>query len=139
MSERNVELHRSLFEAYNAGDVEAMLACCDPGIEFQSAFALGGIYRGHNGWRKFLQDMRDAWGDEIRVEPEAYFDLGERSLTYGLLHGHGGHSGADVVMPLTQAARWRDGLIVHLKSYAHREDALRDLGVSEDELEPIAP
>jgi hypothetical protein len=37
------------------------------------------------------------------------------------------------------AARWRNGLIVHFKVYAHREDALADLGVSEDALEPIAP
>jgi hypothetical protein len=35
--------------------------------------------------------------------------------------------------------RWRDGLCVYGKQYAHREDALRDLGVSEDALEPIAP
>ena len=42
-------------------------------------------------------------------------------------------------MPITLVTRWRDGLIVNIASYAHREDALSDLGVSEDELEPIAP
>jgi hypothetical protein len=36
-------------------------------------------------------------------------------------------------------AKWRDGLAIYYKSYVNREDALRDLGVSEDELEPIAP
>jgi hypothetical protein len=35
--------------------------------------------------------------------------------------------------------KWRDGLIVYFKGYTHREDALTDLGVSEDALEPIAP
>jgi hypothetical protein len=29
--------------------------------------------------------------------------------------------------------------MVHFKAYAHREDALGALGVSKDELEPIAP
>jgi hypothetical protein len=29
--------------------------------------------------------------------------------------------------------------MVYLKGYAHREEALRDLGVTEDDLEPIAP
>lgn len=29
--------------------------------------------------------------------------------------------------------------MAYFKGYAHREDALCDLGVSEDELEPIAP
>jgi hypothetical protein len=42
-------------------------------------------------------------------------------------------------MPVALAARWRDGLVVHAKAYAQREDALRDLGVSEDELERIEP
>jgi hypothetical protein len=37
------------------------------------------------------------------------------------------------------SSRFRDGLIVYLKGYAHREDALRDLGVSEGALEPIDP
>jgi ketosteroid isomerase-like protein len=58
---------------------------------------------------------------------------------FGVLHGRGRQSGADVEMPYAAVARWRDGLIVHQKAYVHREDALRDLGVSEDALEPIAP
>jgi hypothetical protein len=42
-------------------------------------------------------------------------------------------------MPSALVARWREDLIVSLKGYARREDALSDLGVSEDALEPIAP
>jgi hypothetical protein len=42
-------------------------------------------------------------------------------------------------MPGAQVCRWRDGLLVYAMVYVHREDALRDLGVSEDALEPIAP
>jgi hypothetical protein len=42
-------------------------------------------------------------------------------------------------MPRALVVRWRNDLVVYLKGYAHREDALRDLGISEDELEPIAP
>jgi hypothetical protein len=42
-------------------------------------------------------------------------------------------------MPITTVLRWRSGLIVYFKSYAHREQALRDLGVAEDELERIEP
>jgi hypothetical protein len=42
-------------------------------------------------------------------------------------------------MPLTQVGSWSDGLCVYLKSYPDRVDALRDLGVSEDELELISP
>jgi hypothetical protein len=56
-----------------------------------------------------------------------------------VLHGRGRHSGAEVATPSAALGRSRDGLIVYMKAYVHREDALRDLGVSEDELEPIEP
>jgi len=136
-----VELVRRLVEAYNAHDVEAFIALSDPSIEGHSVFAAvgGAVYHGHDGLRRFFRDARDAWGDEIRMEPEAYFDLGESTLLFLVLHGHGRESGADVAMPVAQLGRWRDGLLVYFKGYADREEALGDLGVSEDELEPIDP
>ena len=76
---------------------------------------------------------------ELRAEPEAFFDLGEQTLMFAVLHGRGRQSGAEVAMPWAAVARWRDGLCVYLKVYAHREDALRDLGVSEEALEEVAP
>jgi hypothetical protein len=53
MSERDVELYRGFTEAYNARNVEAMIACCDPNVEWHSTFAtVGGVYRGHGGVRR---------------------------------------------------------------------------------------
>jgi hypothetical protein len=92
-----------------------------------------------DGLRRFLRDFEDAWGDNIGLEPEAYFDLGEHTLAFHMLHGSGSHSGANVAMPVAHVLRWRDGLAIYFKAYAHREDALSDLDISEDELEPIDP
>jgi ketosteroid isomerase-like protein len=141
MSRRTVELLRRWFEAFNARDIEAAIAVCDPSGEFTSTFAVGGaaVYHGHDGMRKYFGDLAEVWGDEIRLEPEAYFDLDEHTLAFSVSRGRGRHSGAEVAMPVASVARWRDGRMVYLKGYADREDALRDLGVSEDELEPIAP
>jgi ketosteroid isomerase-like protein len=141
MSKRNVELTRRYIEAFNARDVEAFIAYFDPSIEFHSVFAAvgGAVYHGHDGLRSWHRDFEEAWGDEIRVEVKAHFDLGEQTLTFYVLHGRGQRSGMEVAMPSATVARWRDGLCVHFKGYAHREDALNDLGVSEDELEPIEP
>jgi ketosteroid isomerase-like protein len=140
MSEQNIELTRRLAAAYNARDIETFIAACDPGVEFHAAIAaVGGVYRGHDGIREYFRDVDDAWAGEIHVEPEAYFDLGEHTLVLHELRGRGRHSGVEVAMPVALVARWREGLVVHLRAYAHREDALRDLGVSEDELEPIEP
>ena len=140
-SEQNVDLHRRANDAFNSRDVDAYVALCDPQIELHSAVTVpgGGVYHGHEGVRRWHRDLEDAWGDELRVEPEIYFDLGEHTVTYHVLHGRGRQSGADVVMPAAHVCRWRDGLIVYFRGYAQRQDAFRDLGVTEAELEPIVP
>ena len=141
MSEESIQTARAFTEAFNRRDVEALISHCDPQIEFHSTFAAvgGAVYHGHDGMRRFIRDLDEAWGGEIRSEPEAYFDLGEHTLTFTVLHGRGRESGAEVVLPIAVVSRLRDGLFVYYKAYIHREDALRDLGVSEDALEPIAP
>jgi hypothetical protein len=141
VSQQNVELMRRLTDAFNAHDVEAFIALCDPQIEFQPAWtAVGGaVYQGHDGLRRWHRDLDDVWGGEIRLEPEAYFDLGEHTLMFYVLAGRGRQSGAEVAMQATGVGRWHDRLCVYFKAYMHREDALSDLGVSEDALEPIAP
>ena len=127
-------------EALNARDVEALIALCDPDAELHSALAAvgGAVYRGHDGLRTWQREIDDAF-EEVRAEPEVFFDLGEHTLAFYVQHVRGRQSGAKVAMPAAQVARWRDGLCVYFKVYARREDAVRDLGVSPDALEPIAP
>ena len=141
MSERNVELTRRFVAAFNARDIETLIAYFDPSIEFHSAFAAlsGGVYHRHDGMRRWHRDLQEAWGDEIRAEPEAYFDLGEQTLVFYVLSARGEQSGVEVAMLNASVTKWCDGLIVSWKVYARREDALSDLGVSEDELERIDP
>jgi hypothetical protein len=118
-----------------------MIAYADPGIELHSAFGAidGDVYRGHDEVRRWHRDVWDVWGDEDRLEPEAYFDLGEQTLAFYVASGRGRQSGVEITGAFAQLVKWRNGLIVYSKGYANREDALSDLGVCEDELEPIAP
>jgi ketosteroid isomerase-like protein len=141
MSEKNVDLVRRYRDAYNMRDIEAMLACCDPNIEHHAAWpgVAPAVYHGHDGMRKWHRENHDAWGEELRLEPEAGFDLGDTLLRFYVVHGRGQQSGVEVAMPAATVLRVRDGLIVYMKTYTDREEALRDLGVSEDELEPIEP
>jgi ketosteroid isomerase-like protein len=141
MSRQNVELHRGAVEAFNARDIEAFIAYLDPSIEFHSSFAAvgGAVYHGHDGLRSWHRDLDEAWGGDIRIEPEGYFDLGEHTLAFLAQHGRGRQSGLEVAMPITHVIRWRDGLVAYWKVFAHRADALSGLGVSEDALERIDP
>jgi ketosteroid isomerase-like protein len=141
MPANSVQLHRRVYEAFNARDLDALIRLCDPGIEVRSVFgAVGGeVYHGHDGVRSWQRDLEEAWGDEIRVQAETYFDLGEHGLAFDVLHGRGRQSGAVVALPGAAVTRWRDARCVYFNAYADREQALRDLGVSLDVLEPIAP
>src|SRR5919202_3165760 len=140
MSGQNIELHRRAIEAFNARDVDAIVALSDPGSEGHSVFAeVSGVYHGHEGARRFFRDLDDAWGADLRLEPEAYFDLGAQTLVFYIARARGRQSGAEIARPHAQVFRWRDGLCTYWKAYSNRQDALRDLGVSEDLLEPIPP
>lgn len=140
MSAENVERARRMLEAFNARDIEALLTYLDPSIDFHSTFAVvgGGVYHGHEGMRTWHRDVEETWGDEVRVDPEALFDLGEQTLVFLVLHGRGQQSGVEVAMPSTVLYTWRGDLVVLGKHYAERDAALRDLGVSLDELEATA-
>jgi ketosteroid isomerase-like protein len=141
VSRENVELYRRMFKAINGRDEAALIALCDPEIEVRSTFAAvgGAVYCGHEGVRAWQRDLQDSWGGEFRVELEAFFDLGERTLVLGQLRGRGSQSGIEVAMPGTGVARWRGGLCMSHTGYLFKEGALGDLGVSEDALEPTAP
>lgn len=107
MPQRNVEVLRGLFEAYSSRDIDGFIACCDPGIELVTAFAAvgGEVYHGHDGLHTWHRDVEDVWGGAVHTEPEAYFDLGERTLVFYVLHGRGKHSGVEVAMPVALVAR----------------------------------
>jgi ketosteroid isomerase-like protein len=58
MSRENVECVRRLLRAFNDGDVEALVAECDPGVEWeeQSIPGVDPIFRGHDGVSRGVTD-----------------------------------------------------------------------------------
>jgi ketosteroid isomerase-like protein len=95
-AEENVELHRRIFDAFNERDIEALIACLDPQVELHSALAAVGpaVYHGHEGMRRWHQDLDDAW-EGLRTEPEAYFDFGEHTVACYVLRARGKQSGLE--------------------------------------------
>jgi ketosteroid isomerase-like protein len=137
----NVELHRRFYRALNGRDVDALVALCHPSVEVRSSFAAvgGATYQGHEGVRRWMRDTEESWGGSFRVEPDAFYEIGEHTMILGVLKARGSQSGLKVAMPAIGVARWRDGLCVSHKGYVDKSDALAELGVSEEALEPIKP
>jgi hypothetical protein len=141
MESANVELTRHFIAAFNARHVDGLIAYCDPSVELHSSVEVvgGGIYRDHDGIRRWHRDLKDVWREEIRVESEAFFDLGENLLSFYALHWRVRSAAWRSPCPNASVASWRDGLLVYFKGYTDRQQAMRDLGVTEAELEPIVP
>ena len=73
------------------------------------------------------------------MEAKTYYDLGVRTLMFGTLHGRGEHSGIEVTMPGFGVATWRDGRCASHFAYPEKGELLEAVGVTEEDLEPIAP
>jgi hypothetical protein len=80
----NVDLHRRAVEAFNRHDPDAAVAFGHPEIEFHSLMTApgGAVYHGRNGVRRWFRDLEDAWGEDFRIDAEAYFDWESKRCSF---------------------------------------------------------
>ena len=129
--------YRGTLDAVNRRDLEAAFAVfAAHGVWDLRAPGLG-LYEGREAIRGLYEDWVGTFED-IQLEIEEFRDLGN-GVTYGVPYGRGEHSGVALATPATSVAQWRDGVLTHSTVYLDRAQSLRDLGVTEDELELIAP
>ena len=80
MSQQNVDLVRSAYEAYNRRDPEAVLACFDPGIDWSTptSLAWGAHVTGIEAVAEFFQALQPYMGDRHEVAIGELLDAGDR-------------------------------------------------------------
>jgi ketosteroid isomerase-like protein len=136
MSQENVEIVRRVYEAAAQRNSAAVLAAYDPEVEWdvsrsRMARLVGeGVYRGHDGLRRFFRAYHDAWED-ISYSFDELIDAGEKVISVDVETARGQLSGADV--ELTQYGVWtiRNGKIIQAAWFSVREEALEAAGLSE--------
>ena len=68
MSQENVRLVERAIAAINARDIESYRACCTEDVKLETPMAaVGGVYEGIDGIRRFLTDVEEAAPD-FRME-----------------------------------------------------------------------
>ena len=89
MSQENVDLVRSAYEAYNRRDPEAVMACFDPDIDWHVPDSLvwGDHVRGLEAVGRFFEGLKPYMGDDHRAEVDALIDAGDRVVA--LVHHRG--------------------------------------------------
>lgn len=130
MSAADVETVRKGVEAYNRGDVDGVLAMTAPDVVLVPVRALleGGSYEGHEGVRRFMEDMDEDWA-EREIEVDEIRDLDGGLLVLGQFRAVG-RSGVEVRQPLAWRSELRDGKLIRLQAYSDVAVALNELGLS---------
>ena len=124
--QRNVELTRRGFDAYNSGDYETVIALLHVDVELHADHELlnSGYFRCHEGFMQWSAEWLEAW-EEFRVDASVVKTIGDHCI---LVDSHqvarGAGSGIDVEMDVFWALEAEDGKLRRMHIYASRERAL---------------
>lgn len=124
MSE-SIDVVRRAYEAFRAGDAEALIAVSDPDIHFgTSAAAPGGTFRGHPGIRRYLKEIEIAFGDRWDAVIERVAEVGsDRVLVIARIFGEG-KAGEPLSLHLAHVWELRHGKLLRGRVYLDPQEAL---------------
>jgi ketosteroid isomerase-like protein len=127
MSEENVAIVRDGVDAYNRGDVEALLDRYHPEVEFVTL--LLGNYRGKEALRQLMAENRENLSG-YRYELDEVIDAGNTVIAVTRLGGAGRVSKIELGDPIAFSFTFRDGLIIRQQTFRDKADALEAFGLS---------
>lgn len=129
----NVALVGRFYDRWNAEDVDGVLECADPEIDFDwsaSRSPWSGVYHGHEGLMQIWAEQRDAW-ESFHVEVAEAVELDtERLVTATVVRGRGRGSG--IILEARGGWLWtvRAGRIASARFFQTKEEALEAAGAS---------
>jgi ketosteroid isomerase-like protein len=135
MASANLDLVRSVFEAWERGDFSST-EWAHPEIEFVIADGPSpGSWTGLGGMAEAGRDLFSVWED-FRIKPDEYRELDdERILVLSHRSGRGKTSGLDLGQMQSKGAavlHVRGGRVTRHIVYFDRQRALADLGLAPD-------
>jgi taurine dehydrogenase small subunit len=133
MSQENFEMVRRAFDAYNRGDLDAVVTDFASDCEYVSSGALPGgrgVYQGPEGYKRFIGWIKDEFED-AHVDVNDLTDAGDRVLASLTLRGRGRQSGAATTWDLWHVWTVRSGRFVHGQAFTSKTEALEAAGLSE--------
>ena len=125
-----VELLRRGFAAFNRGDLDAAFEHVTPDAvwDFSEREMNPAVLHGPDAYRRDYEAAREVW-EELRLEPEEFFDAGDRIVVFVRQRGRGRGSGMEVEELLASVFTIADGKVTSMRLYRDRERALRDAGL----------
>jgi ketosteroid isomerase-like protein len=114
----------AVIDAYNARDMDAMLARFHPDVEWHTTptFLWPGPYRGRDALRGLFEHWWQGW-DSGYAELEEIVTGEDRAVVSADIHGRSAGDGLDVHVHLNWVFFVRDGLVNVVRSYETPEEA----------------
>jgi len=130
MSQENLELVKRAIAALNERDIDRYLACCTEDIELHTPLAaIGGVYNGPDGIRRFFADVSDA-GPDLRVTIERLEAIGaDRVLTFEHFSISGRATGIPTPADSAGVFDLAEGKIKRIRIFLDRAEALEAVGL----------
>ena len=135
MSQLNVDVGRRMLQAFNDGDIEAIVADCDPAVEWeeQSIPGVEPLYHGHDGvrrWAAAVMAVREELGP-LQGHLEGVKETDDKVIASVRFEGEGRSSGVRVPMWVHMVATFRDGKVVRRQVFLTLAEALDATGLRE--------
>jgi ketosteroid isomerase-like protein len=129
MSADNVEVVRRGYEAFSRDGEEAIFEFLDPEVEVTPIQEAPGSrsYRGHDGFRQYLTDTREIFG-QFSWEATELIDAGESVVVRTRFVAEGRGSGVPVEAVVFIVWTMREGKAVSSRGYLDPDEALRVAG-----------
>jgi ketosteroid isomerase-like protein len=131
MSQENVEIVRAGFEAWNAGDMDAVLDLYVPEAIFRlpEDWPEPGPFVGREAVRHQFEQLRATWDADTVEAISDFIDSGDRVVVRIIWRGAGHGPVADVEM--TSIYTIRKGRIVYDEKFWDHGEALEAVGLAE--------
>jgi ketosteroid isomerase-like protein len=133
MSRETGELADRVAEWLNQRDLLRLIEIADPEVECYSFFALGeggGVYRGHDGIRQWLNDVNDAF-EVVYANVDDRLVAGDVAVLVGRIHFRGKGSGVETELPVGWVLKFRQGKLMRFRAFREPEQAVERMGQSE--------
>jgi uncharacterized protein len=130
VSERNMELVRESYEAFERRDLDGLLDRFSPDVEVHDPpeMADAAIHRGREAIKEDWQHTFEAFED-FRVEVEEHYAAGEELVVFVRYSGRGRASGAVVDARMAHVWTFKEGSPIRLRQYLDRGTALESVGL----------
>jgi uncharacterized protein len=130
--EENVEIVRSIYEAFNRRDWDAAYRYQRPDVELTTPprGPNAGTYRGREEVRGYWEELLTAF-DAASAEPEEFFERGDQVAV--VVKARMRPRGSSAEIELRNGNLWtiRDGIVVSVRMFAKPEEALEAIGLRE--------